>query len=134
MAKYKLGLDCVLTVGGTQIKDAKDVTLNIERGDADVTTRNSNGWRAHLGTLKDASIEFNILTGGDSFSGLLSMFTGRTSASVAVSGGNLSFSASMVVTNFAVSQPLEDGEGVAVTLRPSLGSTPSFSCATASNS
>ncbi len=134
MAKYKLGLDCVLTVGGTQIKDAKDVTLNIERGDADVTTRNSNGWRAHLGTLKDASIEFNILTGGDSFSGLLSMFTGRTAASVAVSGGNLSFSASMVVTNFAVSQPLEDGEGVAVTLRPSLGSTPSFSCATASNS
>lgn len=134
MAKYKLGLDCVLTVGGTQIKDAKDVTLNIERGDADVTTRNSNGWRAHLGTLKDASIEFNILTGGDSFSGLLSMFTGRTAASVAVSGGNLSFSASMVVTNFAVSQPLEDGEGVSVTLRPSLGSTPSFSCATASNS
>ena len=134
MAKYKLGLDCVLPVGGTQIKDAKDVTLNIERGDADVTTRNSNGWRAHLGTLKDASIEFNILTGGDSFPGLLSMFTGRTAASVAVSGGNLSFSASMVVTNFAVSQPLEDGEGVAVTLRPSLGSTPSFSCATASNS
>ena len=134
MAKYKLGLDCVLTVGGSQIKDAKDVTLNIERGDADVTTRNSNGWRAHLGTLKDASIEFNILTGGDSFSGLLSMFTGRTAASVAVSGGNLSFSASMVVTNFGVSQPLEDGVGVAVTLRPSLGSTPSFSCATASNS
>ena len=131
---YKLGLDCTLTVDSVEIENAKDVTLNIEAGDADVTTRNSNGWRAHLGTLKDASIEFNILTGGDSFSGLLSMFTGRTAASVAVSGGNLSFSASMVVTNFAVSQPLEDGEGVAVTLRPSLGSTPSFSCATASNS
>ena len=81
MAQYKLGLDCVLTIGGTQIKDAKDVTLNIERGDAVVTTRNANGWRAHMGTLKDASIEFEILTGGDSFAGLLSMFTGRTSAS-----------------------------------------------------
>ena len=132
MAQYKLGLDCVLTIGGAQIKDAKDVTLNIERGDADVTTRNANGWRAHMGTLKDASIEFDILTGGDAFPSLLSMFTGRTSASVAVSGGNLSFSATMVVTNFGVSQPLEDAEGVSVTLRPAMGTTPTFSCATAS--
>ena len=131
---YKLGLDCVLTVGGSQIKDAKDVTLNIERGDADVTTRNANGWRAHMGTLKDASIEFELLTGGDSFSTLLSMFTGRTKAAVAVSGGNLSFSATMVVTNFSASQPLEDAESVPVTLRPAQGTTPTFACATSSGS
>jgi hypothetical protein len=134
MAIYKLGLDCVLTVGGSQVKDAKDVTLNVERGDADVTTRNNQGWRAHMGTLKDASIEFQLLTGGDTFDDLLSMFTGRTAAAVVVSGGNISFSATMVVTNFSASQPLEDAESVSVTLKPSLGTTPTFSCATASTS
>ena len=32
MAIYKLGLDCVLTVGGSQVKDAKDVTLKPSLG------------------------------------------------------------------------------------------------------
>ena len=118
MAQYKLGLDCVLTIGGTQIKDAKDVTLNIERGDADVTTRNANGWRAHLGTLKDASIEFDILTGGADGTKLASLFNSGETVDLEISGGNVSFTAKVVVTNFAGSQPLEDAESVSVTLRP----------------
>lgn len=130
MAIYKLGLDCVLTFGGTQVKNAKDVTLNLERGDADVTTRNSNGWRAHMGTLKDASIEFTLLTGGAEFAAFLSAWTGRTKTAVTVSGGAISFSATMVVMNFGASQPLEDAESVNVVLKPAQGSTPSFSVST----
>lgn len=38
-----------------------DVSTNLEKGDADVSTRNSS-WRAHAGTLKDFSLEFPLLT------------------------------------------------------------------------
>lgn len=34
--------------------------LNLEKGEADVTTRANNGWRATKGTLKEGSIEFEM--------------------------------------------------------------------------
>ena len=62
-----LGLDAILmrgpagTTGSTEVKNVKDLTLNLESGDADVTTRATKGWRASVATLKEASLEFNIL-------------------------------------------------------------------------
>ena len=134
MAIYKLGLGCVLTIAGTEIEDAKDVTLNIERGDADVTTRKAAGWRMHMPTLKDATLEFNLLTGGASFGTILEKFTSREEVAVAVSGSNISFSAKMVVMNCSPSQPLEDGEAASITLRPAPESGATFSCSAAASS
>jgi hypothetical protein len=65
----KLGLDAKLYRNtGTyaapvwnEIKNVKDVTLNLEAGEADVTTRGNNGWRATVATLKDGSIEFEMV-------------------------------------------------------------------------
>ena len=66
----KLGLDCKLyyKTGGqasanawTVLGNAKDVTLSIEGGDADVTTRANNGWKASLATLKSGNIEFEMI-------------------------------------------------------------------------
>ena len=115
---YKLGLDCTLTVDSVEIVNAKDVTLNIEAGDADVTTRAANGWRMHMPTLMDASIEFELLTGGADGTKLASLFNSGATADLEISGGNVSFTAKVVVTNFAGSQPLEDAESVSVTIRP----------------
>ena len=115
---YKLGLDCTLTVDSVEIENAKDVTLNIEAGDADVTTRAAEGWRQHMPTLLDASIEFELLTGGADGTKLASLFNSGAAVDVEVGGGNISFTAKMVVSNFAGSQPLEDAESVSVTLRP----------------
>ena len=62
-----LGLDAILmrgpagTTGSTEVKNVKDLTLNLESGEADVTTRATKGWRASVATLKEASLEFNIL-------------------------------------------------------------------------
>ena len=42
----------------TEVTNVKDLTLNLEKGEADVTTRANGGWRATVGTLKDASIDF----------------------------------------------------------------------------
>ena len=62
-----LGLDAILMRGSagstasTEVKNVKDLTLNLESGEADVTTRATKGWRASVATLKEASLEFNIL-------------------------------------------------------------------------
>ena len=62
-----LGLDAVLmrgtagSKGTTEVKNVKDLTLNLESGEADVTTRATAGWRASVATLKEASLEFSIL-------------------------------------------------------------------------
>ena len=62
-----LGLDAVLmrgpagSTGSTEGKIVKDLTLNLESGDAVVTTRATKGWRASVATLKEASLEFQIL-------------------------------------------------------------------------
>ena len=66
----KLGLDaklyyCVAGIGGTptwtELSNVKNVTLNLQKGEADVTTRANNGWKATAGTLKEGSIEFEMV-------------------------------------------------------------------------
>ena len=62
-----LGLDAKLfrgTAGSratTEVTNVKDLTLNLESGEADVTTRATKGWKASAATLKEASLEFTIL-------------------------------------------------------------------------
>ena len=45
----------------TELTNVRDLTLNLEKGEADLTTRANNGWRATEGTLKDASVEFEMV-------------------------------------------------------------------------
>lgn len=51
---------------GTVVDLAKDVTLNLETGESDVTTRGNNGWRARVATLRDGGTEFQVLWDPDS--------------------------------------------------------------------
>ena len=37
------------------------MTLSLEAGEADVTTRGNDGWRAIVATLKEASVEFEMV-------------------------------------------------------------------------
>ena len=115
---YKLGLGCTLTVDSVEIENAKDVTLNFEMGDADVTTRAADGWRMHLPTLADVSIEFELVLGGADGTKLGTLFNSGEAVDVEVAGGNFEFTAKMTVENFAATQPLENAESVSVTLRP----------------
>ncbi|HXH23888.1 MAG TPA: phage tail tube protein [Vicinamibacterales bacterium] len=66
----KLGMEAVLNykIGGqggggawTALGNTRDVTLNLETGEADVTTRANSGWRATVATLKEASVEFEMV-------------------------------------------------------------------------
>lgn len=69
MARLPLGLEAkaYINFGTTaapiwrEITVIKDVTLNLEKGEADVTTRGADGWEQIKATLKKASIDFNTI-------------------------------------------------------------------------
>ena len=62
----KIGLEAKLFYGvaGTQAsseaKNVKDVSLSLEAGAADITTRAANGWRVKKATLKEGSLEYEM--------------------------------------------------------------------------
>ena len=61
-----LGMNAKLYIGGKVFGNVKDVTVNFSRATADVTTRSNDGWRANVGTLREATVSFQMIRfGGD---------------------------------------------------------------------
>ncbi len=109
------------TTGTTEVKNVKDLTLNLESGEADVTTRATEGWRATVGTLKDASLEFGILydTEDEDFGAFSSAYFNNTAIALFVTDGSGSgLDADFSITGFSVEQPLEEALTVSVTAKP----------------
>jgi len=119
---YKLGLDAKLFHGAagatanSEMKNCKDVTLNLETGEADITTRAAEGWRITAATLKDASLEFEMVwdTADDAY------FNNTAIALFASDGDGNGLDADFVVTSFSRSEPLEEALTVSVTCKPTL--------------
>jgi len=67
MATFILGKDGKLyfgvagTTASTEMGNVRDVTLTMEAGSADVTTRANFGWRATAPTLRECTCEFDML-------------------------------------------------------------------------
>ena len=130
----KLGLDAKLyrntgTPGAPtwiEMTNVKDLTLNLEASEADVTTRGNAGWRATLAALKDASIEFEMVwdTADAAFTAIKDAFFGGTEIEFAVMDGDITVTGSqglqavMSITNFSRSEPLEEAISVSVTAKP----------------
>lgn len=122
-----LGLDAKLlrgtagTTGTTEVKNVKDLTLNLESGEADVTTRATGGWRASAATLKEASLEFGILydTADADFQAFQAAYFSNTPLSLFISDGNGGgLDADWSITAFTLEQPLEEAVSVSVTAKP----------------
>lgn len=142
MTEFLLGMNAKLyqgTAGSgldalTEMSNVRDATLNLEAGEADVTTRGNSGWRATATTLRECTCEFDMLwkSGDVGFEAIkdayltsstlrLAALTGAKSpdgiASVAGSEGVL---ADFSITNFSRSEPLEEGITVSVTAKLSV--------------
>ncbi len=107
--------------GNTEVKNVKDLTLNLESGEADVTTRATEGWRATVGTLKDASVEFEILydTEDEDFGAFASAYFNNSIIALFITdGAGNGLDADFSVTGFSVEQPLEEALSVSVTAKP----------------
>lgn len=121
------GLDAKLlrgsagSTGATEVKNVKDLTLNLESGEADVTTRATSGWRASVATLKEALLEFEILydTEDADFTAFQSAYFGNTPMALFVTDGDGNgLDADWSITGFSVEQPLEEALTVSVTAKP----------------
>lgn len=57
----KLGLDAKLYVGGTEVENCRNLSLGLEKTEADVSVRGSGGWTAIVGTMKNVTIEWEMV-------------------------------------------------------------------------
>lgn len=109
-----------------EIGNVKDVTLNLEKGEADVTTRANGGWRATVGTLKDASIEFQMVwdTLDADFDAIRQAFFNNTPVEFAVMDGAITdpdsegLRATFDIFNFTRNEALEEAIMVDVSIKP----------------
>ena len=60
-AKAYINTSTTTTPTWVEITIIRNVTLNLEKGEADVTTRGANGWKEVLPTLKEATIDTELV-------------------------------------------------------------------------
>lgn len=113
-----------------EVGNCKDLTLNLEKNSADITTRANNGWRAMIGVLKDATIEFQMVWNTDdaNFQAIKDAFLASALEDQSIEFFVLStdvdnadsegLRATCMVETFTRNEPLEEAQTVDVTLRP----------------
>ena len=133
MTDYVLGMNCKIFAGAagtalaslTELTNVKDVNCNLEAGEADVTTRANSGWRATAATLKEATLEFEMVwkPGDTGFDLFQAAFLAGTNLSIAALTGPLATANSdgpygdWSVTSFSRSEPLEEATTASVTCK-----------------
>jgi hypothetical protein len=138
MADFLLGMNAKIYQGAvvadpstldpstlTEMGNVKDVTLSLEAGEADVTTRANSGWRATAPTLRECSCEFDMIwkPGDAGFEAIKAAFLSAGTVALAVLTGahNESGAEGPVgnwsITNFSRSEALEEAVTVSVTAK-----------------
>jgi hypothetical protein len=133
MADFLLGMNAKIYQGSagatlatlTEMGNVKDVTLTLEAGEADITTRANSGWRATAPTLRQCTAEFQMLwkPGDGGFNAVKSAFLSAGTLRLAILTGNKATTGSegplgdFSITNFSRSEPLEEGVTVSVTAK-----------------
>jgi hypothetical protein len=127
---------CAAGIGGspewTEITPVKDLTLNVEKGEAEVSTRGGGGWKATIGALKDAVVEFEIVADDENagFVALRTAFFDGTVLGLAVmdgpvtEGGREGLWADCAILKFDRNEPLEEAITVSVTAKPTYSANP----------
>lgn len=130
----KLGLDCKLyrNTGSYAsptwdlVGNVKDLTLSLEKSEADVTTRANGGFRATVGTLKDATVEFQMVADSSDtdFTAIQTAFFANTSIEFAIldglvaTTGSQGLRATMDILKFSRSEELENAVMFDVSIKP----------------
>ncbi len=125
---HKLGIECKLYYGAagatanTLISNVRDVTLNLESDEVDLTTRASGGWKWIVQGLNDGSVEFEMVwdTADTAFTAVKSAWLNKTAMAFLIldreDGEGLD--ADFAVTKISRSEPLADAVKASVTIKP----------------
>ena len=99
-----------------EITNIRDLTINLEAADADVSSRAGGGFRQRVATLKDGSVSFQMVwdTTDARFTALQTAFFANTSVELAFmdglinTNGSQGLHADFSVLNFSRSENLEE--------------------------
>jgi hypothetical protein len=142
MAQFTLGKNCKLyfsatlltgsntaTVlsSATEVGNIKDLTLNLEKGESDVTTRGDGGWTVLAPTLKTATVDGQVkwLASDAFFTAVQTSYNSDTEYSWFVLDGDKAtvgvqgFVANFIVYNFTRNETLTEAVMVDFSAKPS---------------
>ncbi|MDR2763131.1 MAG: phage tail protein [Planctomycetaceae bacterium] len=118
---FNLGINAKLFLNTSEMKNVTDVTITLDAGEVDVTTRDNDGFRATIGGLKECTIEFDMLDKNDdnSFDTIQSAWYNATSVTLkALSSANGSGPhGDFSITGFSRSEALEEAVKYSVTAK-----------------
>lgn len=105
-----------------------EVTINLEKSEADVSIRGGGGWGADAGTLKDASVEITLIydPADADYLAIMKAKLAKTSIALAILDGTKNVAgtqglwADFVVSNVSKGEPIEGPQTVAFTFKPTL--------------
>ncbi len=135
MADFTLGMNAKIYQGAAganistllEMTNVRDVTLSLTAGEADVTTRANSGWRATAPSLREASVEFEMVwkTADVGFSAIQGAFIGGTTIELAILDRDKGatnpkpegLQGAFSVTAFSRQEPLEEAITVSVTCK-----------------
>lgn len=129
---YSTTFDDATSSWGTWVElgNATDVTLNLSKGEADVTVRNNNGWRATVGTLKEGSVDFEMIwdtsdAGFTAFFNAWQATNGRIACAVMdgdiTTAGSQGLRSLFSVIDMSRSESLEEAIRSSVSIKPTYG-------------
>ena len=133
MATFILGKDAKIYQGAagaelaslTEMSNVKDVTLTLDAGEADITTRGNSGWRATAPTLRECSCEFEMVwrPGDPGFDAIKAAYLAGDTIELAVldqareTAGAQGPKGSFSITSFSRNEALEEAITVSVTAK-----------------
>ena len=133
MAEFILGMNGKMYFGAaaaalgalTELTNVRDVTVNLEAGEADVTTRANSGWRATAPTLRECSIDFEMVWKPDDagFAAIKAAYLASETLELAAldqareTSGAQGPKGSFSITSFNRSEALEEAMTVSVTAK-----------------
>ena len=125
--EFALGMNAKLyfgtagTAAATEMSNVRDVTLTLEAGEADVTTRANQGWRATAPTLRECSVEFEMVWDPDDagFTALKTAFLASSLVALKVldKTGGQGPDGDFSITSFSRNEALEEAITVNVTAK-----------------
>ena len=125
--EFVLGMNAKLYYGAagssasTEMGNVKDVTLTLEAGEADVTTRANLGWRATAPTLRECTAEFEMVWDPTDagFTAIKNAFltAGMIALKILDKTGGQGPDGDFAITSFSRNEALEEAITVSVTAK-----------------
>lgn len=121
-AEGQAGFSCSLKVGGVSVGEAKEVNLDLKRGEVEDTARDTNGFRSFIPGLGEWSITFTLLKKYPESAVMDQIREAFLAADVLedvemVDKQGYGWGGDVAVTNFSEKQPFDNAVAVDVTFR-----------------